>query len=83
MHRHRPLHTYMDRNEHFGKYQISLTFLELLVTKPVATQGTTWYQMEDTQGHCLSTEIPLFTEVQKGEKPFKVEHFFEIFPEIE
>ena len=44
---HRPLHSYMDRNEHFWNYHFSPTFQKLLVTKLVVTLSTTRYQMKD------------------------------------
>ena len=45
--RHRPLHSYMDRNERLGVYHRGPTFLGQFVTKPVVTQVTPRYQMKD------------------------------------
>ena len=47
MYIHRPLHSYMDRNECLGVYQRGPTFLGQFVTKPVVTQGTNRCQMKD------------------------------------
>ena len=47
MRRHRPLHSYRDRNERLGVYHRGLTFLGLFVTTLVVTQGTYRCQMKD------------------------------------
>ena len=44
---HKPLHTYMDKNEDIKDYHRSPTFPELFVTKLLVTQATTRYQMKD------------------------------------
>ena len=53
---HRPLHSYMDRNEHLEVYHRGPTFLGQFVTKPVVTQGTNRCQMKDMNK--IFPEIP-------------------------
>ena len=55
-HNHRPLHSYMDRNERLGMYHKGPTFLGLFVTKPVVTPGNNRCQMKDLNK--IFPEIP-------------------------